>query len=106
MPLLRTDPFLVVSCCALQGCGITGNAEPARVGDYFNQLITGGVYALEWRVDNYIRAFYFERDNVPADLAGRQSPDPDSWGKPYVRHHHIPALSSLVALKLFLLCLL
>jgi hypothetical protein len=67
-----------------QGCGIQGNAEPTRVGDDFNQLLSGGVYALEWRVDHYIRAYYFERGDVPADLVARQNPDPDAWGKPYV----------------------
>ena len=58
-----------------------------RVGDYFNQLGSGGIYALEWRVDQYIRAYYFERASIPADLSARDSIDPDNWGTPYVRFH-------------------
>jgi hypothetical protein len=75
-----------------QGCGISGNGQP--VGANFNNLGTGGVYALEWVQDQYIRAFFFPRDRIPSDLADRKSPDPDSWGLPYARFELGPACPS------------
>jgi hypothetical protein len=54
------------------------------VGAAFNNLGKGGVYVLEWLQDNFIRAFYFERDQIPADLLIK-APTPDTWGKPYAR---------------------
>jgi hypothetical protein len=64
-----------------QGCGINGWSQP--VGHNFN-LQRGGVYALEWVRDEYIRAFYFPRDAIPRDLVDN-APQPDSWGTPYAR---------------------
>jgi hypothetical protein len=75
---------------ANEGCGILGagstNPQP-KVGAAFNALGKGGVYALEWLEDNYIRAFYFERDDIPSDIKGRSSitPDTSTWGLPYAR---------------------
>ena len=75
-----------------QGCGI--NADNAVVGSAFNSLSSdvsggvGGIYALEWVTDQYIRSFFFSRDNIPADLVGDGSdgpPQPDTWGAPYAR---------------------
>lgn len=70
-----------------QGCGIEGTGKPTvKVGASFNELGTGGVYALEWNLaDGHISAFYFERSDVPADLAARKSVSPDQWGVPYAR---------------------
>lgn len=70
---------------ANQGCGIIGNAEPVQVGAAFNDLLSGGVYALEWSTDEYIRAFYFERSNIPVDIIERTLLNPDKWGTPYAR---------------------
>ena len=64
-----------------QGCGINGWSQP--VGSSFNSQ-KGGVYALEWVPDNFIRAFYFPRDGIPQDLLNN-APQPDNWGTPYAR---------------------
>lgn len=65
-----------------QGCGIYGdNRQP--VGDAFNSQ-KGGVYAVEWVVDNYIRAFFFPRSSIPQDLLDNV-PQPDTWETPYAR---------------------
>lgn len=45
---------------------------------------TGGVFALEWTTGKEIRAFYFPRYSVPADLQNH-APNPDTWGRPYAR---------------------
>ena len=65
-----------------QGCGIYGDGGQP-VGAPFNSN-GGGVYALEWVVDSYIRSFYFPRNNIPQDLQDGV-PVPDNWGKPYAR---------------------
>jgi len=75
---------------ANQGCGIVGtgstNPQP-KVGAAFNAVAGGGVYALEWLEDNYIRAFYFDRGGIPVDLKARGTvtPDTSTWGLPYAR---------------------
>lgn len=61
-----------------------GDSRIVKVGSAFNNLEKGGVYVLEWLQDRYIRAFYFERDQIPTDLYNK-TPDPDSWSKPYAR---------------------
>ena len=64
-----------------QGCGINGWNQP--VGTTFNTN-KGGIYALEWIPDQFIRAFYFSRENIPQDLL-KNLPQPDSWGLPYAK---------------------
>jgi hypothetical protein len=66
-----------------EGCGIVGDWQPVGAG--FNSLDGGGVYVMEWVQDKYIRAFFFKRDAIPADLAARTAPNPDAWGLPYSR---------------------
>lgn len=74
-----------------QGCGIYGDDEP--VGAAFNSITSatgdgsvGGVYVLEWIPDQFIRSFFFKRDDVPEDLKdASRSPEPDTWGLPYAR---------------------
>jgi hypothetical protein len=66
------------------GCGIEyGNAP---VGAKFNGASNGkgGVFVMEWSSIE-IRAFYFPRETVPADILAH-SPIPDSWGLPYARY--------------------
>ena len=64
-----------------QGCGIYGPSAP--VGASFNAG-KGGVYATEWVPGQFIRTFFFPRDQIPQDIHD-QSPQPDNWGKPYAR---------------------
>ena len=44
----------------------------------------GGVYAVEWRAA-IVYLWQWVRDAVPADLKNGTSPDPSSWGSPYVQ---------------------
>lgn len=65
------------------GCGIIGPGN--AVGASFNYNgVKGGVYAMEWTINQEIRTFYFPRYAVPWDLQ-TGNPQPDSWGKPYAR---------------------
>jgi len=59
-----------------QGCGITGAANSYGAG--FNNM-GGGVFVTEW-TNNFIRVFFFPRNNIPGDI---NNPNPDGWGKPY-----------------------
>jgi hypothetical protein len=57
------------------GCGLLG--DESTYGEVMNNN-GGGVYALELR-EAGIRAWFFRRDSIPADVgAGR--PDPSGWG--------------------------
>ena len=64
------------------GCGVI--APTNTVGKAFNTN-GGGIYALEWR-DAGIRAWFFDRSNIPSDLSranltdASKSPDPNNWG--------------------------
>lgn len=62
------------------GCSITGSGT---VGSAFN-LQGGGVYAMEWTNDKYIRIYSFSRSSVPQDIISK-NPDPSTWGLPYAR---------------------
>lgn len=63
------------------GCGVQGNT--ATFGEEFNNN-GGGVYAMELRSAG-IRVWFFDRDNIPADVITSTSntteviPDPSSW---------------------------
>ena len=63
------------------GCSI---GSSALVGSKFNQN-GGGVYAMEWVNDKYIRMFYFPRSSVPLDIIAK-TPNPSLWGLPYARY--------------------
>ncbi|KAL4787329.1 concanavalin A-like lectin/glucanase domain-containing protein [Aspergillus varians] len=59
------------------GCGVQGS--PLTYGREMNKQ-GGGVYALEFRTAG-IRAWFFTRDAVPADIGNSSnSPDPSTWG--------------------------
>ncbi|GAA6062619.1 hypothetical protein JCM10212_002213 [Sporobolomyces blumeae] len=61
-----------------QGCGFrTTRNNTAGMGANFNG---GGVYVVEWSSAG-IKAWMFERDQVPNDLKSK-TPDPASWTKP------------------------
>lgn len=61
-----------------QGCGFRSSQNvSAGIGANWDK---GGVYALSW-ADDGIKAWFFPRKSVPADLAKRQ-PVPTSWRKP------------------------
>lgn len=51
---------------ANQGCSI--QAQPGTFGAEFNSG-GGGVFALEWIRDSSIRAWFFKRSSIPADIA-------------------------------------
>jgi hypothetical protein len=57
------------------GCGVLG--DESTYGEAMNNN-GGGVYALELR-DAGIRAWFFRRDSIPADI-GASNPDPSLWG--------------------------
>lgn len=57
------------------GCGVIG--DPSTYGQAMNAA-GGGIYALEIR-DAGIRAWFFHRDSIPADMHA-QAPDPATWG--------------------------
>ena len=63
------------------GCSIRGKAP---VGATFNAQNGGGVYVTQWDNNQYIRVWYFPRDQVPQDLQNK-NPNPSSWGLPYAR---------------------
>jgi hypothetical protein len=69
-----------------QGCGIRGTTT--AVGYDFNKQ-KGGVYAVEWVLDEFIRMFYFPRSKIPGDLIA-DAPQPDTWGLPYARFSLLP----------------
>ncbi|KAJ5104364.1 hypothetical protein NUU61_001711 [Penicillium alfredii] len=59
------------------GCGVIGH--PTTYGEAMNAN-GGGVYALELRAAG-VRAWFFPRDALPADIASEDRiPDPSSWG--------------------------
>lgn len=63
---------------ASQGCGFrTKRNNTAGIGANYNG---GGVYVLEWSSAG-IKAWMFERDQVPNDLKS-QAPNPGSWSTP------------------------
>lgn len=57
------------------GCGVIGAED--TYGDAMNKA-GGGVYALELR-EAGIRAWFFRRDSIPADITASK-PDPSTWG--------------------------
>jgi hypothetical protein len=73
-----TGRSVSTNCLGNSGCGIVANM--ANYGEPFNQA-GGGVYVMEWTTD-FIRTFYFGRNNVPQDINSGK-PQPNNWGKPY-----------------------
>ncbi len=66
------------------GCGII-NTTPGVTTSYgvpFNAA-GGGMYVMEW-TQQFIRTYYFQRSQIPADLldGGGGSPDPSQWSTP------------------------
>jgi len=64
---------------ANQGCSIVGASQ--SMGDPFNNN-QGGVYATEWVPNQYIRMWFWPRNQIPYDVRMGQ-PNPGSWGLPY-----------------------
>ncbi|GAA6018615.1 hypothetical protein JCM11491_006167 [Sporobolomyces phaffii] len=63
---------------AAQGCGFrTRRNNTAGIGANYNG---GGLYVLEWSSAG-IKAWMFERDRIPKDLANK-TPNPSSWETP------------------------
>ena len=64
------------------GCGVQGPQD--TYGETFNAN-GGGIYAMELR-DEGIRIWFFDRDNIPADLptdvTNTTAPDPSTWSEP------------------------
>jgi len=75
---MYTGHMVNKNCLGNQGCGITASAN--SYGAPFNNG-RGGVFVTEW-TNNFIRMYYFPRNNIPADVS-RGDPNPSGWGKPY-----------------------
>jgi hypothetical protein len=73
------DAFYCIDQWCLQGCSVINSDQ--YVGAEFNRRNEGGIFAIEWVEEKYIRMFHFRRDDLPADIV-RGTPNPDSWGKP------------------------
>uniref|UniRef100_A0AC34FV17 GH16 domain-containing protein n=1 Tax=Panagrolaimus sp. ES5 TaxID=591445 RepID=A0AC34FV17_9BILA len=61
-----------------QGCSIT--TEDGYFGPDFNGG-GGGVFAMEWNRESFIKIWVFKRNEVPGDL--KDNPQPQNWGKPW-----------------------
>jgi len=75
------NPNKLTDCAAAgghPGCGIVANMM--NYGTPFNAA-GGGVYVMEW-TETFIQMFYFDRNNIPADIKA-EKPQPTTWGKPY-----------------------
>uniref|UniRef100_A0A914DB93 GH16 domain-containing protein n=1 Tax=Acrobeloides nanus TaxID=290746 RepID=A0A914DB93_9BILA len=65
---------------AYAGCGIEAPNNTFNTG--FNQA-GGGVFAMEWNREKFIRIWNFVQPNVPADIVqNNPSPNPATWGMP------------------------
>uniref|UniRef100_A0A914DP19 GH16 domain-containing protein n=1 Tax=Acrobeloides nanus TaxID=290746 RepID=A0A914DP19_9BILA len=68
-----------------QGCSV--EAPKGTFQDAFNAA-GGGVFALQWDRNNYIRVWNFINPNIPDDIKNNSTnPNPDTWGIPSA---HIP----------------
>ena len=73
---------------AMKGCGDSGKCRTDSCWRRLQQPRDWWNLCFRVEVDEFIRSFYFERGKIPHDLEERKSPDPDSWGKPYVSVFH------------------
>lgn len=72
---------------AFKGCGIMGPV--GSFGHGFNEN-GGGAYACEWLYDQTIKIWFWKRTDLSKTNVLGDSPDPNTWGAPYVSFNPCP----------------
>uniref|UniRef100_A0A914CZZ7 Glycoside hydrolase family 16 protein n=1 Tax=Acrobeloides nanus TaxID=290746 RepID=A0A914CZZ7_9BILA len=67
-----------------KGCSV--HTESGTFNTGFNKA-GGGVFALQWDRERFIRVWNFVQPNIPTDIAQESpNPNPDNWGLPSAQY--------------------